>query len=80
MIKYSIFRIFLRTHYTTLRRARICFIAQDYRLKKTPHCDLKHIFARNKAYLCRARMKRWWESAGELREFHLDRDGMSLAE
>jgi hypothetical protein len=22
----------------------------------------------------------WWESAGELREVHVDRDGMSLAE
>src|SRR5882757_3797790 len=33
-------------------------------------CDLKHIFAANKAYLCRARMKRWWEFAGELRELH----------
>jgi len=25
-------------------------------------------------------MTRWWESAGELREFHVDRDGTSLAE
>ncbi|MDX6464376.1 MAG: hypothetical protein QOE55_8073, partial [Acidobacteriaceae bacterium] len=43
-------------------------------------CDLKHILAGNKAYLCRARMTRWWQSAGELREFHVDRDGTSLAE
>jgi hypothetical protein len=25
-------------------------------------------------------MTRWWQSAGELREFHVDRDGTSLAE
>jgi hypothetical protein len=34
MIKSSIFHIFLRSHYASLRPARICFIAQDYRLKK----------------------------------------------
>ena len=36
--------------------------------------------AGNKAYLGRARMTRWWESADEPREFHVGRDGMSLAE
>lgn len=33
IIKSSIFRIFLRAHYMPHRPARICFIAQGYRLK-----------------------------------------------
>jgi hypothetical protein len=37
-------------------------------------------FAGNKAYLCRARMTLWCEEVGELPEFHVDRDGTSLAE
>jgi hypothetical protein len=43
-------------------------------------CDLKHILAGNKANLGRARMTRSWKSADEPREWHLGRNGMSLAE
>jgi hypothetical protein len=52
---------------------------QGYALKHMG-CDLKHILAGNKANRGRARMARSWESADEPLEFHVGRDGMSLAE
>jgi hypothetical protein len=38
---------------------------------KDDDCDLKHILAKNKSYLGPRQGTRWWESTGELREFHL---------
>jgi hypothetical protein len=39
--------------------------------QSTQACEIKHNLAGNKAYLGRARMTRWWESADEPWEWHL---------
>jgi hypothetical protein len=50
------------------------------RLGEADNYEIKHNLAGNKAYLGRARMTRWWESAGELWGFHLGGDGLSFDE